>query len=168
MSSSRSRSSNPRKIKRQKKTSVCSDCCSDKSEKNYLDSKCKKYFVDKNLVYTKTIIDSDINDYLRARNERFTILEQFELNLEYKDCIKIDNDEIKINDNLIKSKNIIISKYISNGCYGIIFISSEYDGINYIIKFIKKNSNNQLEIQTMIHIRKTNNNTLIKIDFKCN
>ena len=49
MSSSRSRSSNPRKIKRQKKTSVCSDCCSDKSEKNYLDSKCKKYFVDKKL-----------------------------------------------------------------------------------------------------------------------
>lgn len=59
------------------------------------------------------------------RKTKFAVLDTFELK-EEEDCIVINpiDNNVKINDTLIQSKNITISKYISNGCYGIIFVNS--------------------------------------------
>ena len=144
--------------KRQKKNSICSHCSSDK---DYLDFNCKNYFdTNSELKYSGPITSIDINTYLNLRIDQFSTLDNIELNLNEEDCIYINDGIIKINESLIQSKNITINKYIANGCYGVIFVSSVEDGNIYVIKFIKNNPNNKNEITTMIDI-KINNNTHI-------
>jgi len=141
--------------KRQKKNSICSHCSSDK---DYLDFNCKKYFdTNSELKYSGPITSIDINTYLNLRIEQFSTLDNIVLNLNQEDCIYINDGIIKINESLIQSKNITISKYIANGCYGVIFVSSVEDGNIYVIKFIKNNPNNENEIKTMINIKEINN-----------
>jgi hypothetical protein len=64
-------------------------------------------------------------------------------------------NNLTIDNNIVKSKNIIISKYISNGAYGIIFVTSpeESTNIRYVIKIIKYTDTNKNEINTMINIK---------------
>ena len=124
---------------------------------------CNKYYRDNNLLHTKPITEIDVEDYLSSRIYRHEELDLVELDNTEKDCISIneENNSVKINNKLIDSKNITISKYISNGCYGVIFVSSDNgDGIIYVIKLIINNNENENEIQTMKYIKK-NNNTFI-------
>ena len=157
-SSSSSSSSNHKK---HKIDSICSDCSSSSSsDKNYLDSNCKEYFNKNNLIHSNDITELNANDYLELRKTKFAKLDIFELKKDEEDCIVINSGDntIKINQSLIQSKNITISKYIANGCYGVIFVSSvEDDDIRYVIKFIKNNPNNENEIKTMIDIKQNNN-----------
>ena len=146
--------------KKHKIDSICSDCsCSSSSDKNYLDSNCKEYFNINNLIHLNDITELNANDYLELRKTKFAKLDIFELKKDEEDCIVINSGDntIKINQSLIQSKNITISKYIANGCYGVIFVSSVEDGNIYVIKFIKNNPNNENEITTMIDIKEINN-----------
>ena len=151
--------------KKHKIDSICSDCSSSSSsssDKNYLDSNCKEYFNKNNLIHSNDITELNANDYLELRKTKNAILDTFELKKEEQDCIVINSGDntIKINETLIQSKNITINKYIANGCYGVIFVSSVEDDDIYVIKFIKNNPNNKNEITTMIDIKR-NNNTYI-------
>ena len=146
--------------KKHKIDSICSDCsCSSSSDKNYLDSNCKEYFNINNLIHLNDITELNANDYLELRKTKFAKLDIFELKKDEEDCIVINSGDntIKINQSLIQSKNITINKYIANGCYGVIFVSSVEDGNIYVIKFIKNNPNNENEITTMIDIKEINN-----------
>jgi hypothetical protein len=158
--SSSSSSSSRKHKKRQKRDSLCSHCCS--SKKNYLDNTCKSYFESNaKLTYinNNSIAIPNIDKYLAERKEKFKELITYSLDIEKKDCIKIDSDNNKllINDEIIKLSNIEISKYLSSGCYGLIFVSSENEGIKYVIKFIKINDEIQDEIKAMVNIRNNNN-----------
>jgi hypothetical protein len=155
--------SSDRSKKRNKRDSLCSHCCSFK--KKYLDDTCKSYFETKaelKYINDNSIAIPSINEYLEKRKRMFEELIEYSLNIEKKDCIKIDsiNNKLIINDEIIKLSNIEISKYISSGCYGLIFVSSENDGIKYIIKFIKKNPENNNEVNIMIDIRNNNTNDI--------
>jgi serine/threonine protein kinase len=124
---------------------------------------CNNYYKDNHLLHTKPITEIDVEDYLTSRIYRREELDLVELDKTEKDCISFneENNSVKINNELIDSKNITISKYISNGCYGVIFVSSDTDdGIIYVIKLILNNNENKNEIQTMKYI-KNNNNTFI-------
>ena len=159
--SSRSSRSSGNK-KRHKHDRLCSHCYS--SDKKYLDTDCKTYFQNNpHLKHTDNETDiPELNDYLNERQSMFEKLIHYSLNTEKKDCIKIDSDNNKlfINNENIELSNIEISKYISTGCYGIIFVSSKNEGIKYVIKFIKKNDENQNEIKAMINIRNNNINKI--------
>ena len=151
--------------KKHKIDSICSDCSSSSSsssDKNYLDSNCKEYFNKNNLIHSNDITELNANDYLELRKTKNAILNTFEPNLEEQDCIVINpgDNTIKINNALIQGNNITITNYISNGCYGVIFVSSQVDDIRYVIKFIIFNETNINEITTMINVKK-NNNTYI-------
>lgn len=133
------------------------------SDNIYLDPTCKTYFQNNSrLRHTHSDDIPEVIQYLTTRNLIFKKLDSFELNSEDKDCIVISRskNKIKINNEIIQSKNIEISKYISNGCFGIIFVSSEVEGIKYVIKFIKINPNNENEINALIHVRQTNNTNI--------
>ena len=126
------------------------------------DLNCSKYYNDNNLVHSKTIRGINVIEYLNSRIYRHEELDSYELDTTEKDCIIINEEDnsVKINNELINSNNITISKYISNGCYGVIFVSSETDGgITYVIKLIINNieNKNANEIQTMIDIKRGNN-----------
>lgn len=132
-------------------------------ETNEIDNySCNNYYKDKHLLHTKAITEIDVEVYLTSRIYINEELDLVELDTTEKDCISINqgNNSVKINNELIHSKNITISKYISNGCYGVIFVSSDTDGIIYVIKLIINNNENKNEIQTMKYI-KNNNNTFI-------
>lgn len=158
-SSSSSSSSNHKKHKIK---SICSDCSSNSSGNDYLDISCKDYFLSENLIHTNIITELDVNEYLKLRKTKFAELDKYEIKKDEEDCIVINpsDNTIKINNTLIQSKNITISKYIANGCYGVIFVSSDDEDITYVIKFIIDNDKNENEITTMINI-KQNNNTYI-------
>jgi hypothetical protein len=149
--------------KKHKLSHLCSHCFS--SKKKYLDDTCKSYFetnAELKYINDNSIAIPDINEYLAERKRMFKELIEYSLNIEKKDCIKINssNNKLIINDEIIKLSNIEISKYISSGCYGLIFVSSENDGIKYIIKFIKKNPENNNEVNIMIDIRNNNTNDI--------
>ena len=155
-SSSKSSSSNHKK---HKIDSLCSHCSSSSSNKKYIDCNCKDYFHRNGLIHTSIITELDANEYLELRKTKFAELDTFELKKEEEDCIVINpiDNSVKINDILIQQKNITISNYISNGCYGVIFVSSPTENITYVMKFIINNKKNKNEIITMIDIKKNNN-----------
>jgi hypothetical protein len=158
-----SEGSSDRSKKRNKRDSLCSHCCS--SKKKYLDDTCKSYFENKaELKYIKdtSIAIPNINQYLEKRKAMFDELIEYSIDIGEKDCIKLDsfNNKLIINDEIIKLSNITIDKYLSSGCYGLIFVSSENDGVKYVIKFIKRNAENNEEVNIMIDIKKNNINNI--------
>ena len=132
------------------------------SSNNEISHNCRDYFYDNSLIHSNDITELNANDYLELRKTKNAILNTFEPNLEEQDCIVINpgDNTIKINNALIQGNNITITNYISNGCYGVIFVSSQVDDIRYVIKFIIFNETNINEITTMINVKK-NNNTYI-------
>jgi len=156
-----SEGSSDRSRKRNKRDSLCSHCCS--SKKKYLDDTCKSYFENKpELKYINDDSIPNINEYLEKRKAMFDELIEYSIDIGEKDCIKLDsiNNKLIINDEIIKLSNIEIDKYLSSGCYGLIFVSSENDGVKYVIKFIKRNAENNEEVNIMIDIRKNNTNNI--------
>ena len=153
--------SSDRSRKRNKRDSLCSHCCS--SKKKYLDDTCKSYFENKpELKYINDDSIPNINEYLGKRKAMFDELIEYSIDIGEKDCIKLDsiNNKLIINDEIIKLSNITIDKYLSSGCYGLIFVSSENDGVKYVIKFIKINDKNNEEVNIMIDIRNKNTNDI--------
>jgi hypothetical protein len=119
---------------------------------------CSKYYKDHNLIHQNTITEIDVIEYLNLRIEKNEELDLVELESE-EHCITIDtiDNSVKINNDLIKSNNITVSKYISTGCYGVIFVSSNDGGFIYVVKLIIYNKENKNEIKTMIDIKNRNN-----------
>jgi hypothetical protein len=158
-----SEGSSDRSKKRNKRDSLCSHCCS--SKKKYLDDTCKSYFENKpelKYINDTSIAIPNINEYLGKRKAMFDELIEYSIDINKKDCIKLDsiNNKLIINDEIIKLSNITIDKYLSSGCYGLIFVSSENDGVKYVIKFIKINDKNNEEVNIMIDIKKNNINNI--------
>jgi hypothetical protein len=139
----------------------CNSYCSE-NEFYINESDCKQYFKDNDLLHKNNIEEVDVVEYLESRKTNNSNLDSLEINSNEEDCIIINHKDnsFMINNRLVNSKNITISKYISNGCYGVIFVSSSVDGIIYVIKLIIYNVNNQNEINTMKHIKKNNNNNI--------
>jgi len=179
---------NKKNRKNDSNDSLCYNCTpielneylnSNNSEKKYEidDFGCPKYYKDNDLVYQRgQIPDINVEEYLTLRISKLQDFNSSELQLNDEDCISINpiDNTVIINNTLIKSKNIAVSRYISNGCYGVIFVSSEVEGVTYVIKLIIFNEKNKNEIETMIDIKKRNNTNIpnfINIayyHFKCN
>lgn len=176
-SKSKSNSSNSRikkKLKNKRSDSLCAHCTSidrgdiadnTSSKDDYVidECRCKCYFEEKKLIHINSIQNININDYLVSRNQINIKLSSLHNNEEEEDCIinfDSEKNSIKINNTLIDTENIIISKYISNGCYGVILVSSQINSIIYVIKLIIYNDKNINEIKIMTDI-KINNNTKI-------
>jgi len=69
------------------------------------------------------------------------------------DCITITGNNFFINKaQITNNKDIKINGYLSNGCYGSIFIASHTLN-KYVIKFMNAHGNNINEIKAMIDIR---------------
>jgi hypothetical protein len=69
------------------------------------------------------------------------------------DCITITGNNFFINkEKITKDIDIKINGYLSNGCYGSIFVASHTSN-KYVIKFMNSHVNNINEIKAMIDIR---------------
>jgi hypothetical protein len=153
--------SNPKKKIKKRSDSLCAHCTSiDRGE-------CISYsisdFEEIQSIHINSNEAIDIDTYLNSRISKIKELSSFTDKTTEEDCIIFDHEKnnIKINDTLINSKNITISKYISKGCYGIILVSSALQNEpEYVIKLIIYNNNNKHEINTMIDIKQKNNTNI--------
>jgi|LakMenEpi03Aug12_release.lakeMendotaPanAssembly.Ray.scaffolds.fasta_scaffold13480_7 hypothetical protein len=141
-----------------------------------INTTCNSYFEDDDSTPIPITIPT-IDEYLSSRNIILDLDTSHRDKLTPIDCLQINKKNIIINTEIVKSENIIISKYISNGAYGIIFITSpeEAQKINYVIKIIKYTKNNENEIEIMIDIKtKLRSNPIPNYiyiayyNFKCN
>jgi hypothetical protein len=150
---SSSKSSSISSSKSSSKKDSLFNCCTP-IERGFKEKKCRtKHTRQDTSAYTSPFII----DFLRIRNEIFGIKLPDTLNETYIDCINIGHNDILINnENIITDEKIIkIEKYLSNGCYGSIFIAS-VDGLNkYVIKFMDSHATNINEIKAMIKIKQT-------------
>lgn len=98
----------------------------------------------------------NIKEFLETRKSIFGIELPERIDEEYIDCIKITDNGFFINkERITKAANIKINKYLTNGCYGSIFIASHNRSNNFIIKFMDSHANNIKEINAMINIKQS-------------
>jgi hypothetical protein len=105
---------------------------------------------------TKSEITPDIpniNNFLEIRKNIFGIELPETISSIPIDCITITGNDFFINKaQITNNKDIKINGYLSNGCYGSIFIASHTSN-KYVIKFMNAHVNNINEIKAMIDIR---------------
>jgi len=99
------------------------------------------------------ITPPNINNFLDIRKNIFGIELPETISSTPIDCITITGNEFFINNaQITNNKDIKINGYLSNGCYGSIFIASHTSN-KYVIKFMNSHVNNINEIKAMIDIR---------------
>jgi len=101
----------------------------------------------------KSVTIPNIKVFLETRKSIFTLPIQ-PIQETYIDCLDINKKGFFINkEKITGTNNIKIEGYLSNGCYGSIFIASHEGTNKYVIKFMVAHSNNINEIRTMIDIK---------------